>query len=137
MNRRETVLMLRPEINCSDSGDTKALEQFTNTTLRPILKFQHIVLCTLIQAERYLDWELLNEANQDRKTDYFSDFVKKNNNLKNMLIGMTIALFSKQEMSFYLEQKKALNKRIVAMIVQRFLDEYRPEKYEAMLVENS
>mgnify|MGYP000020277775 CR=1 FL=1 len=99
MNRRETVLMLRPEINCSDNGDTKALEQFTNTTLRPILKFQHIVLCTLIQAERHLDWELLNEANQDRKTDYFTDFVKKNNNLKNTLIGMTIALFSKQETS--------------------------------------
>jgi hypothetical protein len=94
-NRTEQLLDLRPQLNLEVKNSTE-IEKFQNSTLRPILKFQHDLF--ILQFQYYI------------KTD---------NHFKNELIGMVIGLFTSEELDFFRMNESELKRRISEMVIQR------------------
>lgn len=125
MDRNTRVQGLRPTLEISMQGEKNAEEEFMHQTLRPVLKFQHDLICELLKAEAHLDLNLLAGKNKTEleKRAYLSDYIVKNVSLKNTLLGTIIGLFGADEVVYYLQNRKGINKRIVEMILTRFLSE--------------
>jgi hypothetical protein len=120
MTRSAQLLSLRSEISIDATRSSLPLEQFQNECLRPILKFQNNLIVALFKAQ-------VQTAEIPPKGTALENFVKlrmqKDTALRNILVGLVLALLTEDEMSFYLTHKSELSKRIVAMLCQRLLDQ--------------
>jgi hypothetical protein len=120
MNRSESITALRSEIQTDQERSPLPLEQFQNDTLRPILKFQNDIYVAFVKS-------YLENMEVPGKKHAMQEFLKlrfqKDVALRNSVLGLTMALFTSEEMEFYLPQKSELNKRIVAMLAQRLAEQ--------------
>ena len=126
MNRDEAISGIRPEITIELIGVKNEEEQFMHETLRPVLKFQHQLIVQYLKNEQNLPLESLNgrqRSNADKRK-LITYFLQKNNKLKATLLGLTIGMFHQSEFEMYLTHKKAIDKRIIEMIITRFLSEF-------------
>lgn len=123
MDRGKDILGLRPSINTIDKEKNMSPEEiFQNNTLRPILKFQNDILIELIKSNNHYT-SLLKEINSDKDSLLaIKDFFNKETQLKLTITGVIIGLFSIEELAFYNQNSKELNKRIIQMVAQRFFD---------------
>lgn len=123
MDREKDILGLRPSINTIDKEKNMSREEiFQNDTLRPILKFQNDILIELIKSNNHYT-SLLKEINSDKDTLLaIKDFFNKETQLKLTVTGVIIGLLSIEELAFYNQNSKELNKRIIQMVAQRFFD---------------
>lgn len=123
MDRGKDILGLRPSINTIDKEKNMSPEEiFQNNTLRPILKFQNEILIELIKSNNHYT-SLLKEINSDKDSLLaIKDFFNKETQLKLTITGVIIGLFSIEELAFYNQNSKELNKRIIQMVAQRFFD---------------
>ena len=55
----------------------------------------------------------------NKKTERIHEIVKGNLQLKQLLTGITIALFTEEEMTFYHENKKEVVKRTITILLER------------------
>ncbi|MES2592592.1 MAG: glyoxalase [Bacteroidota bacterium] len=117
MNRTLSLQHIRPEITIDNSRESLDLEGFQNVTLRPILKFQNEILLALVN--QHLD----QKVTQLPVEKQLEDLIKKNTAFKQQLIGLTIGLFTVEELGFYLQHQQALNKRITQLILKRVGDQ--------------
>ena len=123
-SRDQFIIKLRAEIpSIENLGSTKALEIFQNNILRPILKFQndalvHVFLLDL--RSKKIDFKTFNTK---KKLLLIDTHLRTNSNLRQLLLGMVIALFSVDEMEFYNSVYKELNKRIFSMLKVRLKDQ--------------
>ncbi len=126
MNRDEALHGIRPEIIIELIGVKNEEEQFMHETLRPVLKFQHQLIVDFIKNEQNLPLESLNgkQRSNAEKRALISEFLQKNTKLKATLLGLTIGMFHQSEFETYLLHKKAIDKRIIEMIITRFLSEF-------------
>jgi len=129
MNRDEALHGIRPEITIELIGVKNDEEQFMHETLRPVLKFQHQLIVQLVKNEKTLPIDSLNgkQRTNSEKRKLITDFFQKNQKLKTSLIGIIIGMFHPSEFETYLLRKKAFDKRIVEMIITRFLSEFTQE----------
>ena len=120
MTRTAQLLSLRSEISIDATRSSLPLEQFQNECLRPILKFQNNLIVTLFKAQVQI-------TEIQPKGAALENFVKlrmqKDTALRNTLVGLVLALLTEDEMSFYLNHKSDLSKRIVALLCQRIGDQ--------------
>ena len=118
MTRSAQLLTLRSKIIIDATRSSLPLEQFQNECLRPILKFQNNVIIALFKAQ-------IQTAEIPTKSAALENFVKlrlqKDTALRNALVGLVLALITEEELTFYLDYKSDLNKRIVAMLCQRIV----------------
>lgn len=123
MDREKHILGLRPSINTIDKEKNMSPEEiFQNNTLRPILKFQNDILIELIKSNNHYT-SLLKEINSDKDSLLaIKDFFNKETQLKLTITGVIIGLLSIEELAFYNQNSKELNKRIIQMVAQRFFD---------------
>lgn len=123
MDRAKDILGLRPSINTIDKEKNMSPEEFfQNETLRPILKFQNDLLIELIKSNNHYK-SLLKEINSDKDTLLaIKDFLNKETQLKLTIYGVLIGLFTIEELEFYNQNSKELNKRMIQMVAQRFFD---------------
>ncbi|MDQ0593297.1 hypothetical protein QFZ37_001666 [Chryseobacterium ginsenosidimutans] len=94
-------------------------ESFQNQTLRPILKLQnelYLSLFTSYATRQNADFSSLSIT---KKNDFVEQSLQKDNVLKSTFIGITIGMFTLQELDIYNVDSKAFNKRIVAMLTER------------------
>ena len=123
-SRDQFILKLRAKIpSIENSGATTAVEVFQNNSLRPILKFQndalvHVFLLDL--SNKKIDLKTFNTKKRELLID---THLRTNSNLRQLLLGMVIALFSIDEMEFYNSVHKELNKRIFLMLKTRLNDQ--------------
>lgn len=98
-------------------------EKFLHETLRPVLKLLNNHLIIITQSA-------LNDKNITLY--HLTDLLKKRKIinilntdilLKNALANMAIGYFNETELTFYLENKKEVNKRLHALIQQRILSQ--------------
>jgi hypothetical protein len=119
------VKSILPIVNYDKSLDSNEIESFQNEVIRPILKFQNQLL-NLLVLERVTNlnarFKLL--SNEEKEALILSN-VKKDIALRNQLIGIVLAFFTLEEFQVYSLYNKELSKRIVEMIVQRVLDQYK------------
>ena len=121
-DRNALVLKLRPEIKKAKITETTLnVEAFQNTTLRPIIKFQHAVLFLILKKYiTYVHFDL--QANSVEKTTNFKTKALKSNTQLNLQITHNVtAFFTPDEFEFYAENSKEIHKRIIQICKERYL----------------
>lgn len=119
---KDTLLKsLRPMI-ILDINNSIPQEAFQNQTLRPIIKMQHDIIIKLILKEPHFQSVLRTSEDSKRFHDGIMLFIKKNQNIKNLLIGLIIGMFTQEELVHYLDMKTDLNRRIINIIGKRIAD---------------
>lgn len=96
-----------------------AEEAFQNQTLRPVLKLQNDLYWSLFTNYAVRQKADFNSLSIAKKSNFIEQSLQKDNVLKNTFIGMTIGMFTLQEMEVYNSDSKAFNKRIIAMLTER------------------
>ena len=123
-SRDQFIIKLRAEIpSIENLGSTKALEIFQNNILRPILKFQNDALVHVFLLDLRSKKIDLKTFNTKKRLLLIDTHLRTNSNLRQLLLGMVIALFSVDEMEFYNSVYKELNKRIFSMLKVRLKDQ--------------
>ena len=104
-------------------GTTTAIEVFQNNSLRPILKFQNDALVQVFLLDLSSKKIDLKTFNSKKRLLLIDTHLRTNSNLRQLLLGMVIALFSIDEIEFYNIVYKDLNKRILSMLKTRLKDQ--------------
>jgi len=119
MQRSESISQFRSPISIDTDKISLELEQFQNSCLRPILKFQNDILIPYFRSN-------INPISIPESTVEIENFVKirlqKDLILRNTLLGMIIGLLHDEELTFYMAHKNELNKRLIAILTQRISD---------------
>lgn len=118
LQRTKQLKSILPEITI-DNNKSSSIETFQSNTLRPILKFQNEILIMYFNNALKENKIEFNALTFSKKTFSIHQLLKTNHALKQTLLGFMIGFFSDEEMSFYLENKKEINKRLIAMIIER------------------
>ena len=119
MRKEDKLLGLREEILTKKSEQTP-IEQFQNTTIRPILKYQHSILIVFFNANVHVQYILSANFSLLKKQNQLKLFTSKQLAFRAQLLGIVTGLFTDAEFKFYLSEKVNLDKRIANMILERF-----------------
>jgi hypothetical protein len=119
MRKEDKLLGLREEILTKKSEQTP-IEQFQNTTIRPILKYQHTILIMFFNANVHVQYIVSANYSLLKKQNQLKLFVSKQLAFRAQLLGIVTGLFTDAEFEFYLSEKVNLDKRITNMILDRF-----------------
>ena len=119
MRIEDKLLGLREEILTKKSEQTP-IEQFQNTTIRPILKYQHTILIVFFNSNVHVQYIVSTNYSKLKKQNQVKLFVSKQLAFRAQLLGMVSGLFTDAEFDFYLSEKVNIDKRITNMILERF-----------------
>ena len=116
--RNQQVLSLRPvlQLPLTEAG---ILEYFQNTTLRPILKYQHDLMVLLFKNYIKKRKNAYFKLTPLQKFDYIQQAVKTDVALKNRLAGLIIGHFTDDEFITFSENETELIRRLTDLMVQR------------------
>lgn len=114
-----TKLDLRESINITNSEATTETEIFQNQTLRPILKLQNDLYFSLLANYALRQKTDFSSLSVSKKQIFIEQSVQKDAVLKNTFIGITIGMFTLEELKIYESESKVFNKRIITMIIER------------------
>ena len=119
MREEEKLLALRPDISAKKVDQTLS-EEFQNTTIRPILKYQHTILIVFFSSNVHVQYIVSTNFSLLKKQNQLKLFASKQLAFRAQLLGMVTGLFTDAEFEFYLSEKVNLDKRISSMILERF-----------------
>jgi hypothetical protein len=119
MRKEDKLLGLREEILTEKSEQTP-IEQFQNTTIRPILKYQHTILIVFFNANVHVQYIVSANYSLLKKQNQLKLFASKQLAFRAQLLGIVTGLFTDDEFEFYLSEKVNSDKRITNMILERF-----------------
>ena len=119
MRKEDKLLGLREEILSKKSEQTP-IEQFQNTTIRPILKYQHSILIVFFSSNVHVKYIVSANYSLLKKQNQLKLFASKQLAFRAQLLGIVTGLFTELEFEFYLSEKVNLDKRIANMILDRF-----------------
>lgn len=124
MERTDALLKIRPILGIKDNEGTTELEKFQNKVLRPILKFQHELLCfTFLRSPEVIKVKFINK-HQDQQERIITDFLKTNQKLKSSIIHSISSLMTIEELEHFYTNKPEYKKRIIAMASRRLVDAF-------------
>ena len=112
-------LDLRPIIETKEFENSTVEERFQTQTLRPVLKLQNELLLGLFKNHIIESKSTFYDLNPEKKALFVENSVQKNLALKNKLLGLTIGMFTIEELAVYSTQTNLFNKRISSLIVER------------------
>ena len=116
-DRAKAIKSLRPVLGLSkDKSDGNEINLFQTEVLRPILKFQNNLLVEYFKSKAFQKVEPLN---QKQLVNMINASLTKDINLRNLLSGMVVGLFSEDELRFYIDHQKEIIKRIISMLKHR------------------
>jgi len=119
MRNDSNLKALRPLIDTEDKTTTE-IEKFQNEVLRPILKFQHSLLEIEVLKNPLIEKLLKQELTSERKRLLVKGIIAKTE-IKYQLIGQITGFLTNTEYQFYYSNKKEIDKRIFAMLLDRIL----------------
>lgn len=114
-----TKLDLRESLNIPNSETTTETEIFQNQTLRPILKLQNDLYFSLFTNYALRQKTDFSSLSFSKKEIFIEQSVQKDAVLKNIFIGMTIGMFTLEELKIYESERNVFNKRIITMLIER------------------
>lgn len=117
----EAIVKLRPELFLEKFDESSELENFQNDTLRPILKMQHNLLIDFLLQQKNIDAILNKSESRNVLESQLKSFINQAH-LKEIFIGMILGQFTIAEMKMCEKFSKEINKRIMQMLLQRFMD---------------
>ena len=117
-----TKIELRPYLELPVSDNITEVESFQNQTLRPILKLQNDLYVLIFNNYIVRQKVDFNDFTKERRKNFIAQSLQKDVALKNTLIGITIGMFTEEEMEIYFGESKEFNKRIITMLIERIID---------------
>ncbi|WP_026994026.1 hypothetical protein [Flectobacillus major] len=115
---RDFLLAIRP--NLPQVLPTESvLEQFQNTTLRPILKLQNDLLVAIFRQYIVVRKGQFYALSEKEQIQYIEQVVKKDMKFKHYLEGIISAYFTLDEYQIFLSHEEELTKRLINMLIQR------------------
>lgn len=112
-------LDLRPIIETKEFENSTVEERFQTRTLRPVLKLQNELLLGLFKNHIIESKNTFYALNPEKKDLFIENSLQKNLALKNKVLGLTIGMFTIEELEVYSTQTNLYNKRIISLIVER------------------
>lgn len=126
-NRTQLLNGILPNIEGTKATDSDN-ESFQNDVLRPILKFQNEIIILYFNhflIESKIDFQKLKHSHKITKVH---DLFKANIQFKQFSLGLIVGYFSSVEFEYYVENKKEINKRIIAMLIERICSQLEDVK---------
>ena len=114
-----TKIDLRESLNLPNSETTTETEIFQNQTLRPVLKLQNDLYLSLFINYALRQKTDFSSLSAFKKQMFIEQSLQKDAALKNTFIGMTIGMFTLEELEVYQSDSKVFNKRIITMLIER------------------
>ena len=114
-----TKIDLRESLNIPVSEATTLEEKFQNLTLRPVLKLQNDLYLSLFINYAIRQNAEFNLLSTEKQNLFIEKSLQNDLVLKNTFIGMTIGMFTLEEMEIYNSETKVFNKRIITMLTER------------------
>lgn len=121
MDRNE-LKELRPIIIGLSTDCLSSNEHFQNEVLRPIIKFQHDLIMTMVQANPQFLNLISKKGTRLEFQDKIKIYIGKQPEIKYRLVGAVVGMMTSDELNYYLSNQTELNKRIHQMICQRIAD---------------
>ena len=120
MNQRDVFLKeFRGQTIGTVTDQSSSDEVFQNEVLRPILKLQNdLLVASFVNhvAKNKIDF---NSFSVDKKMTLIENVIQKDSKYRNACKGMIMGLFTTDEYSLYIKNSSGLNKRMMAMLVER------------------
>jgi hypothetical protein len=116
--RNEQVLSIRPSLNVSETV-AGTPEHFQNTSLRPILKYQHDLLVLIFKSYIEKRKNAFQSLKMPQKLGYIEQMVKTDLKFKNRLFGVIIGHFTSEEFIVFTAHETELLRRLTDLLVQR------------------
>lgn len=98
-------------------------EQFQNSTLRPIIKFQNPLLIEAFKNYIIKHKNAFYQLNIEKRLDYIENAIQKDIKFRNSLKGMVIGQFTVEEYMTYIQNSSTLNKRMMNIVIERLKDQ--------------
>ncbi|MEK9613905.1 MAG: glyoxalase [Flavobacteriaceae bacterium] len=124
IDRPNDLLRMRPQIKKIQSFKTMSLEErFQNETLRPILKFQNLLLIEVFRS--YIDQRkgVFYNLNLEKKLLYIENALLKDQRFRSSIKGMIVGLLTIEEYADYIRNSSSLNKRMINLVTERLKDQ--------------
>ena len=132
--RNQNILNIRPDIlTATINGNMSNDERFQNTTLRPIIKFQHDLFIEVFKNYINKHKNVFYELSIEKKLDYVENAIHKDMKFRNSLKGMIIGQFTTDEYKLYIQNSSALNKRMMNIVKERLLSNLQAFDREELL----
>jgi hypothetical protein len=118
--RTQSIIELRPNIpGARVTAQTSSDEKFQNETLRPIAKLQSDILLEIFRNYIERRKNVYDKLSHQKQADYIEHAVKHDAKLRNIVKGVFIGMFTHGEYMTYIENYRALNKRITNLTIER------------------
>ena len=118
---QQTKISIRPQIPTALVNENMTLdEKFQNSTLRPVIKMQHDLLFLRLESE--LSQAAFQNLTIAAKKQFIQTVLFKGNAIRSEVVGMIAGCFTLEEYSFYRENSKTINKRIIQIIIERVIN---------------
>jgi len=123
-DRSQYLLKFRPEmspkvVNASMSPE----ERFQNQTLRPVLKFQNLILIEAFRNYISKHKNKFQELSIEKRIAFIENAIQRDVKFRNSIQGIVIGLFTEEEYAIYLKNSSALNKRMMNLVIKRLQDQ--------------
>lgn len=115
----QSKLDLRETIQTKELENSTPEERFQTQTLRPILKLQNALLLGLFKNHITESKNTFYTLSLENQSLFVENSLQKNIVLKNKLLGVTLGMFTTEELAVYSTKASLYNKRIMSLIVER------------------
>lgn len=123
ISRDDFLISLKPEINTIDyEKHINPIEEFQNSTLRPIIKFHHEFWIQSFKRHLKLRKNVFFNLTTSERELYIANIFNSDINYKKEVINNIVSFFTTEELSFYYKNISELNKRITNILHERYLD---------------
>ncbi|WP_291865332.1 glyoxalase [Maribacter sp.] len=130
-HRSQYLLKFRPEILPKIVNDSMSpSEKFQNQTLRPVLKFQNLILIDAFRNYITKHKNKFYKLSLEKRIEYIENTIQRDVKFRSFLKGMVVGLFTEEEYQTYTQNSSALNKRIMSLVIKRLQDQiqlFEPE----------
>ena len=109
---------IRPEIPV-DTEESRPVEQFQHTVLRPVLKLLNPVILDLVAhtLSKYgTGFTAMDRPDQIRRLE---NLLGQDSRLKRTLLGMAMGHFTEDEFALYLQHAGEIRRRMVELVTER------------------
>lgn len=121
--RTEYLLSIRPVISSAKIYDSMSSDElFQNKTLRPIIKMQHDLFIAVFRNYIAKHKNVFYELSLSKQLSYIDNAIHKDMKFRNSVKGMIIGQFTEEEYALYIQNSSALNKRMMNIVKERFID---------------
>ncbi|WP_426430369.1 glyoxalase [Winogradskyella sp. HB-48] len=121
--RTEYLLSIRPVISSAKIYDSMSSDElFQNKTLRPIIKMQHDLFIAVFKNYVAKHKNVFYELSLSKQLSYIDNAIHKDMKFRNSVKGMIIGQFTEEEYALYIQNSSALNKRMMNIVKERFID---------------